>query len=347
MSRAARVGGTAGAGGGASLAQRVFALLADGGFHSGAALAARLGLTRSAVWKAVGQLRGQGLEVQAVRNRGYRLATACVPLDAGRVRAALGREAAARVRRGEVVWQLGSTNSELLVRAPPQPGQCDFLLAEYQSAGRGRHARRWVAPPGGALCLSVSWSFAALPPGAGALSLAAGVAVLEALATLGELPIGLKWPNDLLAQGRKLGGMLLELRSEGGGPALLVFGIGLNVALGQRSRALIAELGVPPADLAELGVVSCDRNALAAALIDALVVAFLRFEREGFRAFFERWQRADLLRGAIVRISGRGDGAETVGRAAGVDEDGALLLDTPSGLKRFISGEVSVRVSEE
>ena len=332
---------------GVSLAQRVFGTLADGEFHSGAALAARLGLTRSAVWKAVGQLRGLGLEVQAVTNRGYRLASPCVPLDAQRIHAGLGPAVAGRVRRGEIVWQLGSTNTELLSRPPPEPGQCDFLLSEYQSAGRGRYARRWVAPPGGALCLSVSWSFAALPPGTGALSLAMGVAALEALGTLGELPVGLKWPNDLLANGHKLGGMLLELRSEGGGPALLVFGIGLNVALGREARAQIAALGLPAADLQELGIERCDRNALAAALIGAVVDAFGRFEREGFRAFFERWQRADLLRGATVRVVTGGGHGDAVGRAAGVDEEGALLLETPAGLKRFISGEVSVRVAND
>ncbi|MFO1400669.1 MAG: biotin--[acetyl-CoA-carboxylase] ligase [Steroidobacteraceae bacterium] len=344
MSAAAGEGRAGGAtGGGVSLAQRVFETLADGAFHSGAALAARLGLTRSAVWKAVGELRERGLEVQAVTNRGYRLAAPRVPLDAGRILAALAPATRARVRRCEVAWQLGSTNSELLARPPPEPGRCDVLLAEFQSAGRGRHARRWVAPPGGAICLSVSWAFAALPPGSGALSLAMGVAALEALATLGELPVGLKWPNDLLAGARKLGGMLLEMRSEGGGPALLVFGIGLNVALGSEARAGIAALGQAATDLAELGVAHCDRNALAAALVDAAVGAFERFEREGFAAFIERWQRADLLRGESVSLTGAGGNAEFTGRAAGVDADGALLVETPSGLRRFSSGEVSVR----
>ncbi len=332
---------------GTALAQRVFAALADGEFHSGAALAAGPGLTRSAVWKAVGQLRALGLDVQAATRRGYRLGSPCVPLDAPRIRAALDPGVAGRLRHGEVAWQLASTNSALLARAPPAPGQCDFLLAEYQSAGRGRHARRWVAPPGGAICLSVSWSFDALPPGVGALSLALGVATLEALAPLGKLPVGLKWPNDLLAGGRKLGGMLLELRSEGGGPALLVFGLGLNVALGAQARAQIDALGTRATDLRELGVVCCDRNLLAASLIGAVVSALLRFEREGFRPFLGRWQQADLLRGATVNLSRGVPGADVVGRAAGVDAEGALLLETPAGLQRFISGEVSVRVNAD
>jgi BirA family biotin operon repressor/biotin-[acetyl-CoA-carboxylase] ligase len=332
---------------GQSLAQRVFRSLADGEFHSGAALAAGHGLTRSAVWKAVRVLRELGLPVQAVTNRGYRLPGPRVPLEAERIRASLPVAILERLRQGEVAWQVGSTNSELLARAAPPPGRFDFLLAEYQSAGRGRHARSWVAPPGGAICLSVSWSFAALPPDAGALSLAMGVAALEALASLGELPVGLKWPNDLLAGGRKLGGLLLELRSEGGGPALLVFGIGLNVALGAELREQVAATGLPPTDLAELGVAHCDRNRLAAAMIGAAVEALVQFEREGFRAFFERWQRADLLRGTVVSIRGGGTAGEIVGRAAGVDSDGALLIETAEGLRRFISGEVSVRAKAD
>ena len=239
---------------------------------------------------------------------------------------------------------LGSTNSELLSRPATAPGQFDFLLAEYQSAGRGRHARSWVAPPGGAICLSLSWSFAALPPDAGTLSLAMGVAALKALAALGALPVGLKWPNDLLADGRKLGGMLLEMRSEGGGPAQVVFGIGLNVALGADLRAQVAATGLEPTDLAALGVAACDRNWLAARLIAAAVDALVLFERQGFRAFFADWQGADLLRGQTVTVSGAG--AEVVGRAAGVDSDGALLVETPAGLQRFISGEVSVRAKQ-
>lgn len=327
-----------------SLAQRVFLSLADGEFHSGAALAAQHGLTRSAVWKAVSVLRGLGLGVQAVTNRGYRLPAPLVPLDATGIRAELPAPILARLRQGDVAWSLGSTNSELLSRPATAPGQFDFLLAEYQSAGRGRHARSWVAPPGGAICLSLSWSFAALPPDAGTLSLAMGVAALKALAALGALPVGLKWPNDLLADGRKLGGMLLEMRSEGGGPAQVVFGIGLNVALGADLRAQVAATGLEPTDLAALGVAACDRNWLAARLIAAAVDALVLFERQGFRAFFADWQGADLLRGQTVTVSGAG--AEVVGRAAGVDSDGALLVETPAGLQRFISGEVSVRAKQ-
>jgi len=324
------------------LVQRVFLTLADGEFHSGATLAARHGLSRSAVWKAVRVLRGLGLGVQAVTNRGYRLAAPLVPLDAERIRQGLPPSVLVRLRHGEVAWSVGSTNTELLARPPPQPGEFDFLLAEFQSAGRGRHARSWLAPPGGAICLSLAWSFAALPSGAGALSLAMGVAALEALAAFGKLPIGLKWPNDLLVGGRKLGGLLLELRAEGGGPARIVCGIGINVALGAELRARLATMGLEPTDLAALGITHCDRNLLASGLIAAAVDACIRFEREGFRAFFEAWQGADLLRGETVTVVG--GGTEVHGRAVGVDNDGALLIETPSGIQRFISGEVSVRV---
>lgn len=323
------------------LAQQVFRILADGEFHSGATLAATLGVTRSAIWKAVGSLRALGVVVEAITRRGYRIPASLAPLDAERIRVALPAVALSRLRHGEAVWTLGSTNSELLVRQPPPPGQFDFLVAEYQGAGRGRQSRSWLAPPGGAICLSLNWSYAALPGDAGALSLAMGVAALEALSSLGPLPVGLKWPNDLLVGGRKIGGMLLELRSEGGGPVHVVYGIGLNVSLAAPMREEIARSGLEPTDLVTLGVRAVDRNQLAAALIATAVDALDLFAREGFRAFFNAWQSADVLRGKPVSVLAAN--TEVTGRAAGVDSDGALLVETATGLQRFISGAVSLR----
>src|SRR5262245_15720819 len=127
------------------------------------------------------------------------------PLDAAHIKSQLTPALLKRLRDGEVAWTLPSTNSALLARAAPPAGQFDFLLAECQTAGRGRRERPWYAPPGGALCLSVGWSYGALPHGASALSLAVGVCARRALAAFANSPVQLKWPNDLLAAERKLG----------------------------------------------------------------------------------------------------------------------------------------------
>jgi BirA family transcriptional regulator, biotin operon repressor / biotin---[acetyl-CoA-carboxylase] ligase len=332
----------------ATLVQRVFVALADGAVHSGEQLAAGQRVSRTAIWKAVGALQELGVSIDAAPKRGYRMATPVTPLAAERISAQLPPEVRARLRRGEVAWSLASTNSALLAPAQQDaagllPGQFDFLAAEYQSAGRGRSSRQWFAPPGGALCLSLAWSFAALPKGAAALSLAVGVCALRALASIAPLDVRLKWPNDLLAGERKLGGILIELRAEGGGPAYVVIGIGINCALGARVSSQVREAGAEPVDLASLGVAHCDRNQLAAELLGQIVRGVLEFERAGLAPFAADWAAADALAGRVVTVA-LADG-QFVGHARGIDADGALCVHGNGALRRFNSGEVSVRAS--
>jgi BirA family biotin operon repressor/biotin-[acetyl-CoA-carboxylase] ligase len=326
----------------APLAARVYAQLARGGFHSGADLARELDVTRSAVWKAAVALRTLGIVVHAVRNRGYRLRDPSEPLEAGRFAAALSADTRARVRRIETVWRLDSTNAALLERTDLPAGRADVLLAEYQTAGRGRLGRAWIAPPGGAICLSIGWVFTQLPRDLAALGLAVGVCALRALQRHARAPIGLKWPNDLLIDGRKLGGILIEMRAEAGGPTYVVIGVGINVALGEQLKKQIAATGTEPADLVAAGADPVPRNSIAAHLTEEIVAGLLTFEEQGLRPFLEEWERADALRGRPVNVQA---GAERVGGIArGIDIGGALLLETPTtGLRKFVSGEVSVR----
>jgi BirA family transcriptional regulator, biotin operon repressor / biotin---[acetyl-CoA-carboxylase] ligase len=324
-----------------ALTERVFAALADGQFHSGEELARLLGVTRSAIWKAARKLRGLGSTLHAVPNRGYRLAAAADPLDAEHIRDGLSRSLRARVRHLEVAWTVTSTNTVLLERGPPPCGECDIALAEFQSAGRGRRGRAWLAPPGGAVCLSLSWTFAQLPRDVGSLSLAMGVCVLRALRRLSVSALSLKWPNDILLGDAKLGGILIELRAEAAGPASAVIGIGLNVALGAALVAQIGTTGVTAADLTAAGSARPARNAIAAQVIDACLAGLLEFEREGLRGFMDEWRRADALRGRSVTVLS-GD-ERTRGLARGIDTAGALLVEAAHGLRKFVSGEVTVR----
>jgi BirA family biotin operon repressor/biotin-[acetyl-CoA-carboxylase] ligase len=327
------------------LIARVFAELSDGQFHSGEDLAQALGVSRSAVWKAVKSLRDLGATLHAVRNRGYRLAKSSEPLAAERILEKVSEAVRKRVRSLEVAWTVGSTNTELLSRADPPNGTSEVMLAEYQTAGRGRRGRAWLAPPGGAICLSLSWTFRDVPADLGALGLVIGVCELRALHELGVTGAKLKWPNDLLVDERKLGGILIELRAESDGPACVVIGIGLNVALGAPLLAKIAETGIAATDLVTAGLAEPSRNAVAGALVDSCVRGLLEFERDGLRPFVENWRDSDALQGKMVDVRGA-VGEVTRGLARGVDLHGALLVETAEeGLKKFVSGDVSVRVS--
>jgi BirA family transcriptional regulator, biotin operon repressor / biotin---[acetyl-CoA-carboxylase] ligase len=323
------------------LIARLFARLTDGEFHSGEALAAELAVSRSAVWKAASVLRELGATVHAVRNRGYRIPDAGEPLDGGRIRALLTDVALQRIERVDTHWTVGSTNTVLMERSNPAIGSGEALLAEYQTAGRGRQGRTWVAPPGGSICLSLSWMFGELPRDLGALGLVIGVCAREALQSLGAGRVTLKWPNDLLIDDRKLGGILIELRAESTGPACVVIGMGLNVALGAALLEKIGTLGIAPIDLASAGLKGASRNAVAARLISSCVQGLLDFEASGLKPFAQKWLEADGLRGRPVTVTG--SAGATQGIARGIDLDGALLVETPQGLQRFITGDVSVR----
>lgn len=323
------------------LVARLFAKLSDGQFHSGEALASEMAVTRSAVWKAASELRSLGATINAVRNRGYRMPGAAGALDPQRIRAELVGAADTRVRRVDTAWTVGSTNTVLMSRPAGGVGSADVLLAEYQTAGRGRRGRTWLAPPGGAVCLSMSWVFSEVPRDLGALGLVMGVCAIRALKNLGLAGVHLKWPNDLLVEGRKLGGILIELRAESAGPAAVVIGIGLNVSLGANLSNQISAAGLVPTDLASAGLKDVSRNQVAAALVSEFIRGLIAFEREGLRPFAEEWGQADALRGQPVTVNGADAAAKGIAR--GIDLDGALLVETPSGLLRFISGDVSVR----
>ncbi len=319
-------------------------LLADGRLHSGEWLAKELNVSRAAVWKGVERLRALGVEVQALPRRGYRLANPVELLDARRIRAELGAQHQAQLRSLALLFEIDSTNARLLAAAAPPPGQADACLAELQHAGRGRRGRRWIAPFGGGIVLSAAWTFVDGAGALSALSLAVGVAITRALSRAGAVGVALKWPNDLWFQDRKIGGVLIELRAEAGGPAHVVIGIGLNVTLTAAARREIEAGGAAVAAVADACTGVPSRNLIAGAILDELLSMLEQFERGGFAAFRDAWAVLDALSGRDARVL-LGD-AVVSGTARGVDPDGALLLETPDGMRRFTSGEASLRVIE-
>lgn len=322
--------------------EALLALLADGVLHSGAELAGRLGVSRAAVWKLVGELRSHGIDVVSEPRRGYRLPSPVELLDGTRI-ASVAAGDGPFPATVEVLFEVDSTNTRLYEAEAPRAGQARFLFAEIQRAGRGRRGRSWVAPFASGLTFSVAWTFAETPPGLPALGLAIGVAVAEALRALGAEDAGLKWPNDIVWRRRKLGGLLLQLRTEAGGSATVVIGLGLNVALPSATREELAVAGAfPVADLREaMAGRPPGRNELAGVLAAEIIASLAEFERKGFAPFAPRWAAFDKLAGESVRVI---QGESTVdGVARGADAQGALLVEVEGRLERFHSGDVSLR----
>lgn len=340
MTKTTAQGGAA-QGDGMPLVAKVFAQLADGEFHSGEELAGALGVSRGAVWKAVESLRDLGATLHAVRNRGYRLRSGSDALDSDRIMNLMIPPVRTHVRSVDVAWTVDSTNSVLLARPNPPFGECEVMLAEYQTAGRGRRGRAWLAPPGGSICLSLGWVFREVSKDLGALGLVIGVCALRALRDSGLENVRIKWPNDLMVEDKKLGGILIELRAESAGPAYVVIGIGINVSLGANLLEAIGQAGASPIDLATAGMTSISRNAVAAALITQFVRGLLVFEKEGLRPFAEEWRDTDALRGRQIDVHTQ-EGIVR-GLARGIDLHGALVVETPKGVRRFISADVTVR----
>ncbi|NIR59287.1 MAG: bifunctional biotin--[acetyl-CoA-carboxylase] ligase/biotin operon repressor BirA [Gammaproteobacteria bacterium] len=320
---------------------RLIRHLADGRFHSGEALGKALGISRAAVWKQMRGLEALGLSVHSVRGRGYRLAEPLELLDPDRLRARLSPQGRQLLACLEVLDEIDSTNRHLMDRAGGGGRSGEAALAERQTAGRGRRGRGWYSPFAAHCYLSLLWRFGEAPLPSG-LSLTAGVAAARALERLGVAGVRLKWPNDLSWEGRKLGGILIELAGESAGPCAAVAGVGINVRM--PAGAEPAPIDQPWIDLVRIaGRAAPGRNAVAAGVLDELLVSLARFEREGFAPFRSEWERRDALAGRAVEV--RSHDRVEHGRAVGVDEGGAFLVARGGETRRYVSGEVTVRAA--
>ena len=310
-------------------------LLADGEFHSGAELGQALGVSRAAIWKALGKLEALELPLERTRPHGYRIAGGVDLHDTAAIRAALGDAARSLLRDINVFDVIDSTNEQAKRAADPLNGGGICYLAERQTGGRGRLGRRWVSPFACNLYLTVAWEFDGGIAVVEGLSLAVGVAARSALAAVGVTDIDLKWPNDLLRSGRKLGGILIEVIGDPQGLCRVITGIGINVAM---PAAAAREIDQPWRDLSDCRI---SRDRLAAALLEQLLPLLHDFPERGFRAYRREWEAAHVHQGRPVRIS---TGSRVVdGIARGVNEQGALALECADGLRFISGGEVSLR----
>lgn len=316
--------------------KQILEILADGKFHSGTELANHLGISRSAIWKQLRALPELGLEYIAVTGKGYRLTRAIELLDEAKINSELIPEVKQWVSKLEVFDQIDSTNSFLMSGQVFDSGS--LCIAEHQTAGRGRRGREWVSPFGSNIYLSVLWHFSNGPSSISALSLAAGVAVVRALSQFNIEGIGLKWPNDIYWQGKKLGGVLVEVRGEADGPCTAVIGLGLNMFLPEAAAKTITQDWVDLQQVIQDAVVS--RNHLVAVLINEFIGIITTYDTMEFNAYLDEWRSYDCLKGKMATLY-IGD-QKIQGEMKGIDDQGMLLLKDISGkITAYGSGEVS------
>lgn len=317
-------------------------LLANGEFRSGQDLANAMGVSRTAVWKQVNRLVAEsGLEIESVRGKGYRIAGGIDLLQEDRVRAALDTRTRGLITQLDILDSVDSTNAELLRRAERGCGSGLVCTAEQQTSGRGRRGRHWVSPYASNLYLSLLWEFNQGATALEGLSLAVGVAVARALNTCGVPDVQLKWPNDVLHERAKLGGILLEMKGDVAGTCQVVIGVGLNVDMPVTAASEIDQAWTDVKAIT--GAQQPGRNTLFAALLNELVPLVADFEQQGFERWRDEWQSLDAFANqAVVLHTGA---APLSGTARGVDGRGALQLETAAGIEAIYGGEISLRAA--
>lgn len=313
--------------------QQLLQLLADGHFHAGPQIGEALGISRAAVSQQLKGLRELGVELHSVSGKGHRLALPLQLLDAQRLQQDLPEAPV------QVLAVIDSTNLFMMSQLDRwQKGEC--VLAECQTAGRGRRGRQWHSPFGSQLILSLFWRLEQGMASAMGLSLVVGIALVDALESQGLTGIKVKWPNDLYLDGRKLAGILVEMAATVGGACQMVVGMGMNLQLPLGEAQKIDQ---PWAELQTLvGEGRLDRHRLTCAVVQHLRQSLARFEQEGMAPFVARWNELDLYRDQPVRlISGE---RSWHGIARGIDEQGALVLENELGERQtLVGGEISLR----
>lgn len=260
-------------------------------------------------------------------------------LDIVAVERPLTERTRSKLDRLEAFSTIASTSTHLMSQAPPPIGRFRVAIADQQTSGRGRNFLRWASPKGMGLYLSFGFTFAAMPNQLPALTLALGVGVAAALKALGIDGVNLKWPNDLVVNDSKLGGVLSEVQSGNGKNVTVVAGVGINLDLGNRTDLAASSGWAKRAtDLKSITDNVPTRELLAGNVIEQLYLTCVRYEAHGLAEFLDTWRALDWLQGHDVLVQ-LPDG-RLEGLAAGIDDDGALLVDTESGREVVTSGSI-------
>ncbi len=313
-------------------------MLSDGEYHSGVEMGRLLGVSRTAIWKALGKLEAEGIVLDVVKGKGYRIDGGLDLLNSEDIAAYLASRSIF-LDNLYLLQEVDSTNS-FLMRDDVEAKGYSLCLAERQTAGRGRRGREWHSPYAKNLYMSISFS---LPGGAEVLeglSVVLGVAIANCLSSRGVPNVGLKWPNDIWVDGKKLAGILVELKGEAEFGWKVVAGLGINVRMSEHEGMQVDQ---PWTSIERLvGDASLERSLWASALTESLIETIDRYRIEGLQGLLADWSKFDILQGRQVELSVGG----VLGLCHGIDSRGRLLVDVNGKMSAVNAGEVSVRPNE-
>lgn len=313
---------------------RIVDLLSEGEYVSGEVLGDALGVSRTAVWKHLNKLEGWGVPIEKAKGRGYRITGGMELLCKQRVLGGVSIPSRQLIDCLYILETTDSTNNVVRSQIEKGTAQGFVCFSERQSGGRGRHGREWVSPFGRNLYMSLSWHFDEGAASLEGLSLAVGVSVARVIESFGLSDVGLKWPNDILLEKKKVGGVLLEMMGDPIGRCQVIVGVGIN--LGMTSEAAIDQ---PWADLNSYAQIS--RNHLASALLSELLPMLDGYSRAGFSSYHAQWEFYDAYRDSPIKLLTPRMEVQGIGR--GVSRSGAIQIEVDGAIESYSGGEISLR----
>lgn len=320
---------------------RLLILLSDGEFYSGEYLAKELGVTRTAIWKLIKKLKSWQLNIYSVRGRGYKIPGGIELLDGSRLREDL-KLRSSHFNRIDILTSIDSTADYLSREWQLNRGKGIVCVAEHQTAGRGRKGRGWTSPFAANLYFSIGVSLPLGMTALGGFSLAIGMSLAKILNKMTAQKIKLKWPNDLVFEGKKLAGILVEASGDSNDSSFLNIGVGLNWDMHQNQGGVIDQ---PWVNLKDLLAVEMTRNQVLVNLLSGVDEAIERYLTKGFKGFYAEWKALSAL--ILQPVSIHLAHSVVSGVEVGIEESGAIQIKTASGIETFHSGEVSLRKNSD
>ena len=318
---------------------KLLEIISNGNVYSGQDLAASLNVSRTAVWKSIKHLETLGLEIRAIRGKGYQLRKKFEFLSKEEISRMMTLQSKKSCKDIGVVFKTNSTNLYLLNQLDSEAIHGSVVFAEYQSEGRGRRNKRRISPIGSGICFSVGWRFEVMPISLGLLSLYMGIAVVRSLNSLKIKEVGLKWPNDIITTGHKIGGILLDIRGESTGPLDVIVGVGINYEL---PKYRLISVDQPIIDVCSVSKKRFSRNMIAASLLSNILEILHDLQTGANLNLLNEWRQFDYYIGKEATLILPNE--KITGILKGVDEQGSLLMLVDGKLLSYRSGEVSLRI---